>query len=110
LLGRLADDVPQRLFDTGGRAIKFERTSALCIVVKGYLENMFNLEWIAPDQITTKILDLCGDSAVTIVLTVSLAPADNATVRLDAYEYEIFPPRRINRKAFDLDYFHCAPV
>jgi hypothetical protein len=87
LLRDFSDDVPQRLLDTGGGAMKLERAAALRIVVEGDLQDMTDMECLAAE-----FLDLCGDGTVAIVLAVGLPPSDDAGIGRNPHEHEIFAP------------------
>ena len=110
LLGRLADDVPQRLLDPGGGAIELQRAAPLRVVVERHLQDVTDLEWIAPDQIAAELLDLSGDGAVAVVLAVGFAPPDHAGIGLDAHKDEVLAPAGMHRKAFDAGDFHRHPI
>ena len=110
LLGGLADDVPQRLLDAGGGAIEFQRAAPLRVVVERDLQDVTDLERIAPDQIAAELLDLCGDGAVAVILAVGFAPPDDPGIGLDAHEDEVLAPAGMDRKAFDAGDFHRHPI
>src|SRR5207248_1070981 len=58
LLRRLAGDVPQRLFDARGGAIKLQRAAALRIIVERDLKDVADVERIATDEIASQLFDL----------------------------------------------------
>ena len=110
LLRGFADNVPQGLLDAGGRAMELERAAPLGVVVKRDLQEVAQLEGVAPDEITAELLDLRGDGAVAIVLAVRLAPADDPGIGRDAHENEILSPPGMDRKALDAGDFHGRSI
>src|SRR5262249_7372315 len=110
LLRHFSGDVPQRLLDPRGGAIKLERAAALRVIVERDLQDMTDVERVAADQIAAQLLDLRGDGTVAVVLAVGLAPSDHAGVGLDPLEHEILAPTRVNREALDARDFHVDLV
>jgi hypothetical protein len=66
------------------------------------------MERVSADEIATELLDLRGDGAVTVILAVGLAPADDAGIGGEAHEHEILAPAGMDRKAFDGGDLHRA--
>ena len=90
--------------------MEFERAAALGVVVERHLQDVTDLERIAPDQVAAELLDLRADGAVAVVLAVGFAPPDHSGVGLDPHEDEVLAPAGMDRKAFDAGDFHGHPV
>ena len=108
LAGGLAQNIPQRLFDTGQCAIVLKRTTALRVIVESDLQKMPYLKCITADQIAAELVDLSGDGAIAIILAIGFTPSNDASVSRYADKDKVFTPTGINRQTFNSRDFHEA--